>query len=428
MLNTTDDTRFIGYEHFARRVIEQGVIEDPWFEGAPRLGAHPYVLKATRLEALYAAVERVGSVYHELVRLCLDREDWLDSFFNLMPWQRAMWATAAPLWHVFARADVFFTREGLAFTELNSDTPTGAPEASVLGQLVAPEHPTTMDPNARLGERYCEAVERFAQAVHRGRPAPRAPGPPCVGIVFPTEYTEDHSLVRLYAGWFHQRGYRTTYGSPFNLALTPQGQACLFDVPVDILVRHYKTDWWGERASAWLDDALPDREPLVHALTAAFESSLRGQTAVVNPFGAIVPQNKRSMALMWERIGSFSAASQATIRSFIPVTYRLEVMHEEQLFAEKADWVLKSDYGAEGDEVILGRYVPDAVWKQSVRLARPGHWVAQRYFDAERNEFGETVNYGVFLAAGQACGVFARSQLHATDDHAISAPVLVRAG
>ena len=40
-------------------------------------------------------------------------------------------------------------------------------------------------------------------------------------------------------------------GSPFNLSNGAEGRVHLFDNPGDVLLRHYKTDWWGERMPAW---------------------------------------------------------------------------------------------------------------------------------------------------------------------------------
>jgi glutathionylspermidine synthase len=152
---------------------------------------------------------------------------------------------------------------------------------------------------------------------------------------------------------------------------------------------------------------------------------MRDQAVVVNPLGAVLPQNKRSMALMWEHLHRFGEEAQAAIRRHIPVSARLEVMHEEQLYAEREDWVLKSDYGAEGDEVIIGRIASDEIWKKSVQMARPGRWIAQRYFEALRSPEDETANLGVFLVGGRAAGIYSRFQKGVTDDQAVSAPTLV---
>ena len=69
-------------------------------------------------------------------------------------------------------------------------------------------------------------------------------------------------------------------------------------------------------------------------------------------------------------------------------------------------------------------------WAASLRPARPGRWVAQRYFEAlpenRPGGAGQPLNYGVFLVGGEACGVYVRRQAGVTDDHAVSVPVLVR--
>ena len=147
---------------------------------------------------------------------------------------------------------------------------------------------------------------------------------------------------------------------------------------------------------------------------------------MVNPFGAVVPQNKRTMALFWEHLHDLPERAQAIVRAHVPPTFRLETMHREQLIAERDAWVLKSDYGAEGDEVILGHAVTDEVWRASIAHARRGRWIAQRYFDAVVDADGASTNYGVFVVAGQAAGLYARTQRGVTDDRARSSPTLVR--
>src|SRR5262249_59369248 len=81
---------------------------------------------------------------------------------------------------------------------------------------------------------------------------------PAIGIVYPTEITEDLSMVRLYAELFAERGCRVALGSPYNLGRAPDGRLALLGTPVDVVVRHYKTDWLGEREPVWLDQAPPD--------------------------------------------------------------------------------------------------------------------------------------------------------------------------
>jgi hypothetical protein len=248
-----------------------------------------------------------------------------------------------------------------------------------------------------------------------------------VGMVYPTELTDDLSLVRLYQRWLETGGYSVVLGSPYNLTFAG-GRTLLFDTPIDILLRHYKTDWWGERESVWLDDPIPDATALDGPLRAVLGGMASGTLSVINPFGAVVPQNKRSFALMWEQIHRLPPHAQQAVERYVPVTRRLELMHSEQLIVERAKWVLKSDYGAEGEEVYVGRDVDDATWRSVLSRARPGRWVAQQYFEAERDADGASVNHGVFLVAGRASGLYARIQVGATDVRAKSAPALVRDG
>jgi len=129
---------------------------------------------------------------------------------------------------------------------------------------------------------------------------------------------------------------------------------------------------------------------------------------------------------MWEKIDLFSEPSRDAIRRYLPQTVRLEAMPRERLIAERQEWVLKSDYGCEGDEVVIGAEVPASQWEASIEAAVPGRWVAQRRFRAQLQPDGITfVNHGVFLIGGRAAGLFTRLSAGGTDRSAISAPALI---
>jgi hypothetical protein len=292
----------------------------------------------------------------------------------------------------------------------------------LLGQVAA-DHPGAVDPSRDLEARFIAMLEYVAA---RER-LPVAGPARTIGLVYPTELTDDLSLVALYRRWLERRGYTVVLGSPYNLTFDG-ARTCLFDTPVDVMLRHYKTDWWGERQSPWLDDAIADSAPLEAPLRAVLSGMAAGTLAVVNPFGAVVPQNKRCFALMWEHNRRFPPAARLAIERYVPFTRRLETMHAEQLAAQRTDWVIKSDYGAEGEEVVIGHDVDAPTWARALERARPGRWVAQRYFAAETDAQGASVNHGVFLVAGAAAGLYARVQVGATDARAISAPALVRGG
>jgi glutathionylspermidine synthase len=412
------------YERLAERLLDTGVFSDPWVDGIPRFRGEPLLLTRDEQATLYQAAEQVAAVYNEACRVVDVSEELLDDFFKLTPAQKLMWEASRPFWHGLARADVFLTDEGPAVCELNCDTPTGEPEATLLGGLVgAPAG--YEDPNGALRDRIVAVVEE----VTRSTLGDDLPDEPTLGIVYPTELTEDLSVVRLYRRWFEERGWTVVLGAPYNLTRGEEGEVLLFEEPCQAILRHYKTDWWGERRPVWLDDPpFPDPDPLGEPLMALLEAPLAGRCAVLNPFGAVLAQNKRMMAFFWEKMDHFSRSAQGVIRRYVPYTCRLESLLREQLAAEREQWVLKSDYGAEGDEVIVGPLTPQPVWEESLKQAAPGRWVAQRYFRALETPGGEAINHGVFLVGGQASGLYARVQRGATDTLAQSAPVFIQTG
>jgi glutathionylspermidine synthase len=356
-------------------------------------------------------------VYNEMVQRVIAGSE-AESFFGLTPMQKLMLDLGGSLWHGMARVDLFVTPNGLATTELNSDTPTGQAEACILSKLRATEG--LLDPNARMQHAFVAMVKALASA-SLGEAEAKT-----VGIIYPTEFTDDLPLVRLYRQWLAEAGFEVVLGSPFNLKAGANDTVELFGKEIHVLWRHYKTDWWGERESAFDDEEIEDRAPLVRELELVARAQLAGRLAVLNPFSAVLPQNKRSMAYFWERIHTFSHAAQETIRAYVPPTFRLETLDSDTVLAEQAAWVLKSDYGAEGDEVIVGKLVSSELFRASLVHARKGRWVAQRYFESERTPEGLIANLGVYLCAGQACGIYGRLDRGVTDDHALSVPVLIR--
>ena len=412
------------YDAFARRIVASGILTDPWIDGAPRFREAPIVLAAAEQRALYRAAEDVASVYDELCALVAERPALLDEFFCLTPWQKAMWLSSAPLWHGIARADLFVTDAGIAVAELNSDTPTGEAEAVTLSEIAASARPGSVDPNRELGDRFVDVVEILAARVLADPADPAARPRRPVGVVDPTEFPEDLSMVRLYRRWFEEREWEVILGSPYNLGWDDRGPL-LFGRPFSVLLRHYKTDWWGERSGVWDDEKIADADALEGPLRIGLEATLSRRAAVINPFGAVLPQNKRAMAFMWEHADRFSPRAREIIRQHVPESARLETLSRDRLAEERERWVLKSDYGAEGEEVVVGPLVGDDVWRSALARAKPGRWIAQRFFHARAGERGETVNLGVYLVAGEAAGLYARMQVGPTDERAVSAPVIV---
>lgn len=392
----------LDYAAMAQAMLREGRLNDPWFDGDERFCREPLRLSADRWLQLCRAAEAVAMVHDELATIVHHAPQLLAEFFDLTPWQQMLWQVAAPEWHGIARADVFETAHGPLVCELNSDTPSGQPEADWLGRHAARgSDGPWRDASADLRPAFVATVRVFARSIgveHCGT----------VGIVYPTEISEDLAMIALYRDWLAAAGMRVVLGSPFNLTLAADGRAALLGEPCDVIVRHYKSDWWTERLPVRDDQPGPeDHEPLREPLAALLQAVWNGRTAVMNPFGAVLTQNKRSLAFCWEELARFSPAARAAIERYLPRTTRLELCRDE-LWQQRERYVLKSDYGCEGDGVVIGASVTQAEWEDALQHAIPQRWVAQQLFAASCDAHGQVHNHGVYLCGGRAVGVFTR--------------------
>ncbi len=412
------------YEDFAQEVVDTHIISDPWVEGEERFRLEPLVLSRREHDAFTTAVEEVGAAYDELLGLLYDNPDLVDANYYLTDWQRAMWLASGGLWHGIARADGFILEDGsIRICELNADTPSGEPEAVILNELRERFHPDLHNPNARFRDLFLSMVERSWRATF----GEERPGTPQIGLLYPTDIPEDLSMIELYRRWFQEKGWDVQLGSPYNLQRDEAGRLTMFGRPIDLLLRHYKTDWWGEREPILIDDEeYLDPDPLTEQLRAVLGADVDGTVAIVNPFGAILAQNKVTMATLHKEIDRLSERSRRAIREYIPYSVRLCDVDIEQIVAERERWVLKSDFGCEGDEVMIGPLATDEEWERIARDAIPERWIAQEFFVAATNDRDEIPNFGLFLIGGEAGGIFTRYSPTSTDYRAMTVPTFVR--
>lgn len=426
----------MNYRDLAAQLYLTGILSDPWIDGQPRFSPDPLLLEPRLVGEMMEVVTMAGRVLEELsLQLTLDPA-LLDRYFRLTPWQKMMWLAASGRWHGLARIDLFLCRGGRwQVCEINSDTPSGEAEAVLLNRLLRTAHgwaeeADPSDPNGELEDRFWEMLVESVAAAGGRRTGPRR-----VAIIYPTDQPEDLSLVALYRRWLEARGCQVVLGSPYNLGVDRLGRVTLLGEPVELVLRHYKTDWWGERQVIWRDQApYPDPDPLARELSILLTAEQEGRVAVVNPFGAVVTQNKASLAFLWDYRERFSPAAQAWITNFLPETRRVSDLDCATL--PQAEWVLKSVYGCEGDSVVVGPFVSPAIWRETLDQLVPAQWVAQRYFEVE--PFGPGVegneayrgwlpNYGVYLIGGRPAGIYTRLSRQATDHTAVTVPTFVRA-
>lgn len=413
---------FPSYGEFARMLYATCIISDPWIAGKERFRLDGVFLSAEQAQQLNEAAERIGYIYHELTDIVWAQPELLDEFYALTPYQKAMWLEAEGRWHGIARVDLFLCTDGtIKSCEMNSDTPSGEAEAVLLNELLHPYHPGTRNPNVDLPERFWQMLV----ASYRARlDDSRAAVPTSVAIIYPTDLPEDLSMIAIYRQWLEAHGCRVIIGSPYNLNRDAEGNVTVLGQPVDLIIRHYKTDWWGEREVIWTNQQpFLDAEPLHRELLLLLAAEYEGKVTVVNPFGSVLTQNKLSLALMWERQELFSAQAQDWIQAYIPETRRLTTLDMTTL--NRDEWVLKSDYGCEGDSVLVGPFAKPNDWPLALTTAIPKHWVAQRYFEVAPLDDGLLPNFGAYLIGGAAAGFYTRLSAKSTDYTSATAPTFI---
>ncbi|HUI65911.1 MAG TPA: glutathionylspermidine synthase family protein [Bacteroidota bacterium] len=403
-------------------LLEGGIPSLPYTDGKARLSSAPCIVPSRRMKALRTAAAAVGRAYDDLCDILARDPSYLTGFFSLTHLQQMLWYASGSLWHGIARADIFCTTGGsLAVAEVNSDTPSGVDEAFLLGEFAESRFPGLRNPSSCLREAFLSLIHRSYRELRSHSALPT------VAIIYPTDIPEDQGMITLYTTWLEDAGFRVILGSPSNVERGENGRATVFGAEIDVLYRHYKADWLCERVNVWKDARrIPDPGPLLRELENIVQPMVEGDLAVVNPFGAVVTQNKLSLAFFHEKLDLFRPDSQETIRRYIPLTKRLSSFEPGALEREKDEWVLKSDYGCEGAEVIVGRFTDKEAWTHALHLAEPAHWVAQRYFQAEIQDSGLIENYGVYLAGGEPAGLYVRLARGVTGTTAIIAPALER--
>jgi glutathionylspermidine synthase len=410
---------FRNYNELAQVIYDTCIITDPWIDGKERFSTEPVILSHSFYKKLCTAAEKIGALYDEFTHIVWNHPNILDEYFNLTPYQKLMWLSSNGDWHGIARMDLFELEDGrIQVCEMNSDTPSGEAEAVLLNNIFEKYYPSLENPNKNFKDDFCSMILYMfnSSTCELDRPT--------IGIVYPTEMPEDLSMISLYESWFNDISAEVILGSPYNLRLLKNHELALFDTKVDILFRHYKTDWWGERLNIWIDEEeVPDPEPLDYQLRIILDASLTGNLVIINPFGSVLTQNKLSLSFFWENMELFSKESINTIKEYIPETYKLSNRINSE--NSKNDWVLKSDYGCEGDEVIIGPYVSDDIWKESLEKAIPEHWILQKFFNAKKNKDGLISNYGIYLIGGKPSGIFTRLSNGGTDYHAITAATFI---
>jgi glutathionylspermidine synthase len=307
---------------------------------------------------------------------------------------------------IFERAD-----GGLAALEYNCDKPAGQREIWAAEEI----GPARGNPNRGARARFRRALAS-AWRRHRGGTRRR----PRLAILCDPAHREEFRLAYLFGGEARALGWEWEVVDAHTL-IVEDGIVSAYGLPVDIVLRHYPTEYLHE---------LP-------AAGALLESSILW----LNDPRAVVAQAKSGFAALWTllRRGRWLTRTEAALveRLVPPSGLASQIGWLDRARNRPEDWVLKPVLGRYSERVTLGALVPAEEWQAALTIAAasPDDWIVQAFVPPRRHWLPSAdggrpgyVNWGVYLAAGKPAGLCPRFQsTPLTDDSLVWwAPLALR--
>jgi glutathionylspermidine synthase len=289
---------------------------------------------------------------------------------------------------IFERAD-----GGLAALEYNCDKPAGQREIWAGEEIRPARGNLNRGARARFRRALASAWRRESGGARRR---------PRLAILCDPAHREEFRLAYLFGGEARALGWEWDVVDPHTL-MVENGVAVAYGRPVDIVLRHYPTEFLHE---------LP-------AASALLESSVLW----LNDPRAIVAQAKSGFAALWTLLRDgrwLTRAEAALVDRFVPPTgLASQIGWLDRARARPEDWVLKPVLGRYSERVVLGALAASEEWQAALDTAEaaPGDWIVQAFVPPRRRwlpsaEGGRPgyVNWGVYLAAGRPAGLCPRFQ------------------
>jgi len=363
---------------------------DIYHQGEPSVLPDVLVLSEQEHQTLSEGAEVAWAALNGLEQTACE-QDWLEelavpaALHGAIRGQYAAGA-AAELPRV-TRCDFHYSQDGCwHISEFNDDGPGGFGETvglpAVLDDMAAEAFPGL----AFKGDLKAALLAAL-------KPYPR------IGLVHASAYSADLQQVALLADWLRAEGHTAIIASPANLIMQ-DGQAHLFDQPVDALFRYFPGEWIAE---------LPNLADWVEANT---------RLPIMNPLSAMAAQSKR----IYARLDDEAPLDGAASRHVIPPSRLPSSSDRDQLLAERARWVIKGAFGRMGDRVRIGAHSSPEAWAEYLDqvLDNPDEYVLQEAFEPAPLWFssgGRYATIGVYLVNGRFAGYCTRVGLHPIINH-----------
>jgi len=294
----------------------------------------------------------------------------------------------------WGRFDIFERAGGgLAALEYNCDKPAGQREIWASEEI----GPARGNPNRGTRAQFRRELAG-AWRRHAGRTTRR----PHLAILCDPAHREEFRLAYLFGREAKALGWDWDVVDPHTLT-AEGGRAVAYGRPVDIVLRHYPTEY-------------------LHELPAA-GALLDTRVLWLNDPRAVVAQAKSAFAALWTllRGARWLTRAEATLveRLVPPTGLASQVGWLDRARARREDWVLKPVLGRYSERVAGGALASPDEWQAALDAAEasPGDWVVQAFIPPRRRWLPSVdggrpgyVNWGVYLSGGRPAGICTRLQ------------------
>lgn len=304
----------------------------------------------------------------------------------------------------FGRLDwVYDTNGRLKLLELNSETPAGLIEATVLTDSILERINTDKpisNPNIKLKELIKDAFNRITADYEEIKEIKN------IGVVSSCYYEDWYNTMTLFE-IIKDSKYNFLIGEVSGIEVKDD-KIYLYGQQLDAIYGYYPLDWF-------------DTDPYYSGVIGAFE---KGTFSIIPP-STHINQSKAFFALIWELLDNkfYSKEDAEIIERYIPRT----ALSAKKLAS--ADFCIKPYYGHEGQQI---QYSIGAPFKQDegtefVYQNRVDLQPVQLKVCTTKECFNQPIFpvIGAYIADDSFAGIYTRAGGRITDNHAVFIPVVV---
>ena len=302
---------------------------------------------------------------------------------------------------------------GWALSEVNSDSPGGLAEASLLPTIASKylkystHHPAGVQNTTNTGCAAFVPPKNVTKALLAAFQAKVKAGG-TIALIHATSYADDRQVVQCLGDCFEKAGYRALYAAPDHIVWDNQRMPSLLaSAKLDGIVRFFPLEWLAD---------LPKKTK--------WKEYFNTETPSCNHPISSFTQSKR-LPLIWDKLG----IELPTWKSLLPPTAECGLYRRN---TPSNPWILKPAFGRVGEGITIQGAISEKEIQNIEKAAKkhPEHWIAQRMFHSWplTTENGEQYHLciGAFTVEGKGAGFYGRiSPYPRMDANAKEIPVMI---